>query len=85
MNGGRRMTVDGNDGAAPVACRVSETIAIFPITPSSTMAELCDEWANRRQPNLWGAIPEVVEMQSEGGAAGSGTSCPVRCSGRSST
>src|SRR5215471_8282814 len=66
----RRMTVDGNEAAASVAYRASETIAIFPITPSSPMAELCDEWANRRQPNLWGAVPDVAEMQSEGGAAG---------------
>jgi pyruvate-ferredoxin/flavodoxin oxidoreductase len=66
----RRMTVDGNEAAASVAYRASETIAIYPITPSSPMAELCDEWSAKRKPNLWGAIPEVAEMQSEGGAAG---------------
>ena len=66
----RRITVDGNEAAASVAYRASETIAIYPITPSSPMAELCDEWASRRTPNLWGAIPEMAEMQSEGGAAG---------------
>src|SRR5215471_13588445 len=66
----RRMTVDGNEAAASVAYRASEAIAIFPITPSSPMAELCDEWASRQRANLWGAIPEVAEMQSEGGAAG---------------
>src|SRR5215813_13176578 len=70
MTNGRRITVDGNEAAASVAYRASETIAIFPITPSSPMAELCDEWANGKRPNLWGAIPEVAEMQSEGGAAG---------------
>jgi pyruvate-ferredoxin/flavodoxin oxidoreductase len=64
------MTVDGNEAAASVAYRVSETIAIYPITPSSPMAELCDEWAAQHRPNLWGGIPEVAEMQSEGGAAG---------------
>ena len=63
----RRITVDGNEAAASVAYRASETIAIYPITPSSPMAELCDEWASRKKPNLWGAIPEVAEMQSEGG------------------
>jgi pyruvate-ferredoxin/flavodoxin oxidoreductase len=66
----RQITVDGNEAAASVAYRASEAIAIYPITPSSPMAEVCDEWANRRKPNLWGAIPEIAEMQSEGGAAG---------------
>src|SRR6186713_1255349 len=66
----RRITVDGNEAAASVAYRASETIAMYPITPSSPMAELCDEWANRRQTNLWGVIPAMAEMQSEGGAAG---------------
>ena len=66
----RRSTIDGNEAAASVAYRLSEAIAIFPITPSSPMAELCDEWANRGQTNLWGVIPEMAEMQSEGGAAG---------------
>jgi pyruvate-ferredoxin/flavodoxin oxidoreductase len=66
----RRITVDGNEAAASVAYRVSETIAIYPITPSSPMAELCDEWASRRTPNLWAQVPEIAEMQSEGGAAG---------------
>jgi pyruvate-ferredoxin/flavodoxin oxidoreductase len=64
------MTIDGNEAAASVAYRLSEAIAIFPITPSSPMAELCDEWANRGKKNLWGVIPEMAEMQSEGGAAG---------------
>src|SRR5450830_178610 len=66
----RTMTVDGNEAAASVAHRVSEVIAIFPITPSSTMGELSDEWSNQGQRNLWGNIPDVVEMQSEAGAAG---------------
>src|SRR5262245_17778384 len=70
MTNGRRMTVDGNEAAASVAYRASEAIAIYPITPSSPMAEVCDEWASRRKPNLWGAVPELAEMQSEGGAAG---------------
>src|SRR4029453_8950823 len=66
----RCITVDGNEAAASVAYRVSEAIAIYPITPSSPMAELCDEWSSRGQTNLWGVIPELAEMQSEGGAAG---------------
>src|SRR3954464_4309679 len=66
----RRITVDGNEATASVAYRVSETIAMYPITPSSTMAELCDEWASRGMKNLWGDIPEMAEMQSEAGAAG---------------
>jgi pyruvate-ferredoxin/flavodoxin oxidoreductase len=66
----RRMTVDGNEAAASVAYRASETIAIYPITPSSPMAEVCDEWTTKQRTNLWGAIPEMAEMQSEGGAAG---------------
>ena len=65
-----RITIDGNEAAASVAFRVSEVIAIYPITPSSPMAEVCDEWASRGKTNLWGVIPEIAEMQSEGGAAG---------------
>ena len=67
MGSRRRITVDGNEAAASVAYRASETIAIYPITPSSPMAEVCDEWSSRKKPNLWGAIPELAEMQSEGG------------------
>jgi pyruvate-ferredoxin/flavodoxin oxidoreductase len=70
MAPGNRVTVDGNEAAASVAYRVSEAIAIYPITPSSNMAELCDEWASKGKPNLWGVVPEIAEMQSEGGAAG---------------
>ena len=62
--------MDGNEAAASVAHRCSEVIAIYPITPSSTMGELTDEWAAKGKPNLWGQVPTVIEMQSEGGAAG---------------
>ena len=62
--------VDGNEAVASVAYRASEVIAIYPITPSSTMGELSDEWAAQKIPNLWGAVPDIIEMQSEGGAAG---------------
>ncbi len=65
-----QVTMDGNEAAAYVAYRASEVIAIYPITPSSAMGELSDEWAARGIPNLWGSVPQVVEMQSEGGAAG---------------
>jgi pyruvate-ferredoxin/flavodoxin oxidoreductase len=61
---------DGNEAAASVAYRLSETIAIYPITPSSPMAELSDEWASEGKRNLWNAVPMVEQMQSEGGAAG---------------
>ena len=64
------ISVDGNEAAASVAFRLSEVIAIYPITPSSPMAELCDEWASRGKTNLWGCKPEIAEMQSEAGAAG---------------
>ncbi len=63
-------TIDGNEAAAYVAYRVNEVCAIYPITPSSTMAELADEWATKGIKNIWGNIPDVIEMQSEGGAAG---------------
>jgi pyruvate-ferredoxin/flavodoxin oxidoreductase len=64
------ITIDGNEAAASVAFRVSEVIAIYPITPSSNMGELSDEWAAQGKPNIWGSVPKVVELQSEGGAAG---------------
>jgi len=63
-------TVDGNEAAASVAYRLNEVCCIFPITPSSPMAELADEWASRHRRTVWGGVPTVVEMQSEGGAAG---------------
>ncbi|KAF0095559.1 MAG: putative pyruvate-flavodoxin oxidoreductase [Puniceicoccaceae bacterium 5H] len=65
-----RAILDGNEAAASVAYRLSETIAIYPITPSTPMAESCDEWSAQRRSNVFGSIPSVVEMQSEGGAAG---------------
>ncbi|MGZ5212740.1 MAG: pyruvate:ferredoxin (flavodoxin) oxidoreductase [Actinomycetota bacterium] len=64
------VTVDGSEAVARVAHRLSEVIAIYPITPSSTMGELADAWSALGRTNLWGAVPTVVEMQSEGGAAG---------------
>jgi len=63
-------TLDGNEAVARVAYRLSEVVAIYPITPSSPMGEWADAWASSEQPNIWGTVPSVVEMQSEGGAAG---------------
>ena len=63
-------TLDGNEATARVAHMLSEVIAIYPITPSSSMGELSDEWSAQTRPNLWGTVPAVIEMQSEGGAAG---------------
>jgi len=63
-------TIDGNEAASYVAYRVNEVCAIYPITPSSTMAELADEWSAKGIKNIWGSVPDVIEMQSEGGAAG---------------
>ena len=65
-----QMTVDGNEAAARIAHKLSEVIAIYPITPSSPMGEFADAWTVAGRTNLWGAVPEVIEMQSEGGAAG---------------
>ncbi len=65
-----RATIDGNEAAASVAYRLNEVCCIYPITPSSPMAELADEWSSQGRPNVWGTVPAVVEMQSEGGAAG---------------
>jgi pyruvate-ferredoxin/flavodoxin oxidoreductase len=67
---GRRWITDGNEAAASVAHRTSEVIAIYPITPSSPMGELADSWSSQARSNIWGSVPGVVEMQSEGGAAG---------------
>jgi pyruvate-ferredoxin/flavodoxin oxidoreductase len=64
------MVIDGNEAAASVAYRASEVIAIYPITPSTAMGELSDEWSAGGSPNIFGVTPRVVEMQSEGGAAG---------------
>ncbi|MGZ3819653.1 MAG: pyruvate:ferredoxin (flavodoxin) oxidoreductase [Mucilaginibacter sp.] len=63
-------TLDGNEAVAYIAYRVNEVCAIYPITPASTMAEFADEWSAGGKMNIWGNIPEVIEMQSEGGAAG---------------
>ena len=63
-------TIDGNEAAARVAYKLNEVIALYPITPSTPMGEWADEWASAGKPNLWGTVPQVVEMQSEGGAAG---------------
>ncbi|MCO6413629.1 MAG: pyruvate:ferredoxin (flavodoxin) oxidoreductase [Thiogranum sp.] len=63
-------TIDGNEAAASVAFRTNEVCAIYPITPSSTMGELADQWAAEGKTNIWGMVPQVVEMQSEGGVAG---------------
>lgn len=63
-------TLDGNEAAANIAFKLSEVIAIYPITPSTPMGELADAWSAAGRPNLWGTVPQVVEMQSEGGAAG---------------
>src|SRR5208283_2749963 len=60
----------GCEAAAYVAYRLNEAMAIYPITPSSPIAEWCDQWASEGKPNLWGTIPAIVEMQSEGGAVG---------------
>ena len=64
------VTLDGNEAAVFVAYRVNEVCAIYPITPSSAMAEFADEWSAKDIKNIWGNTPEVIEMQSEGGAAG---------------
>jgi pyruvate-ferredoxin/flavodoxin oxidoreductase len=63
-------TIDGNEAVARVAYRLNEVIAIYPITPSSAMGEWTDQWASEGKTNIWGTVPSVVEMQSEGGAAG---------------
>jgi pyruvate-ferredoxin/flavodoxin oxidoreductase len=62
--------IDGNEAVARVAYALNEVIAIYPITPASSMGEWADEWASQHRPNLWGTVPSVIEMQSEGGAAG---------------
>src|SRR3954463_4944247 len=64
------VTCDANEAVASIAYRLNELIAIYPITPSSTMAEVCDEWAALAKQNLWGEVPRIVQMQSEAGVAG---------------
>ncbi|PIX97656.1 MAG: pyruvate:ferredoxin (flavodoxin) oxidoreductase [Hydrogenophilales bacterium CG_4_10_14_3_um_filter_63_21] len=70
MTSSQTPTIDGNEAAARIAYLCNEVIAIYPITPASSMGEWADEWASRGQPNLWGATPKIIEMQSEAGAAG---------------
>jgi pyruvate-ferredoxin/flavodoxin oxidoreductase len=70
MNSSHFTTCDANDAVASIAYRLNELIAVYPITPSSTMGETCDEWAAAGRLNLWGQVPRIVEMQSEGGVAG---------------
>jgi len=64
------LTIDGNEAVARMAYLGNEVVAIYPITPASSMGEWADEWASQGRPNLWGAVPTIIEMQSEGGAAG---------------
>jgi len=66
----RWVCLDGNEAVSRVAYALSEVISIYPITPASSMAEHCDDWAAAGRPNLWGKVPDVIEMQSEAGAAG---------------
>ncbi|BDG03778.1 pyruvate:ferredoxin (flavodoxin) oxidoreductase [Anaeromyxobacter oryzae] len=66
----RMVTMDGNEAVASVAHRTNEVIAIYPITPSSNMGEWADEWSAKGRKNIWGTVPSVAEMQSEGGASG---------------
>ena len=63
-------TLDGNEAAASIAYRTNEICAVYPITPSSTMGELADQWAAEGKTNIWGTVPQIIEMQSEGGVAG---------------
>ncbi len=70
MNTHQEVTVDGNEAVAYVAYRINEVCAIYPITPSSAMAEWADQWASEGKTNIWDNIPLIAEMQSEGGAAG---------------
>ena len=71
-----KATLDGNEAVARVAYRLNEVIAIYPITPSSAMGEWADQWAAEGVRNIWGTTPTVIEMQSEGGAAGA---CTAPC------
>ena len=72
-----KVTVDGNEAAAYVAHKTNEVIAIYPITPSSPMGEFSDQWSSDGQPNIWGSVPHVMEMQSEGGAVASPARSPA--------
>ncbi|MGE5314390.1 MAG: pyruvate:ferredoxin (flavodoxin) oxidoreductase [Acidobacteriota bacterium] len=66
----KMVTIDGNEAAAYVAHKTNEVIAIYPITPSSNMGEWCDQWSSEGRKNIWGTVPSVAELQSEGGASG---------------
>src|SRR5438067_400317 len=70
MSKQRFATLDANEAVARVAYGLNEVVAIYPITPASSMGEWADQWASEGKPNVWGTVPSVVEMQSEGGAAG---------------
>src|SRR5580698_8811649 len=70
MSQQKTVILDGNEACASVAYRMAQVITIYPITPSSTMAEWADQWKEEGRKNIWGSIPVVAEMQSEGGAAG---------------
>ena len=70
MSGRQIVTIDGNEAAAYIAHKTNEVIAIYPITPSSNMGEWADQWSAEKKTNIWGTVPHVMEMQSEGGAAG---------------
>src|SRR4029450_7812911 len=76
MTGDGGVCVDGNEAAARVAHRLSEVIAIYPITPASTMGELADTWSAAGRPNLWGQVPEAGELQNEAGAVPKGAPAP---------
>jgi len=66
----RTITIDGNEAAARIAHLCSEVVAIYPITPASPTGEQADAWSAEGKKNLWGTVPRIIEMQSEGGAAG---------------
>lgn len=66
----RLVTMDGNEAVASIAYRCNDVIGIYPITPSSPMSETCEVWESQEKTNCWGVIPKIMEMQSEGGAAG---------------
>ncbi|WP_456448002.1 pyruvate:ferredoxin (flavodoxin) oxidoreductase [Thiolapillus sp.] len=66
----KKITLDGNQAAAHIAHKTNEVIAIYPITPASPMGEFSDEWSAQGKKNIWGGVPEIIEMQSEGGASG---------------
>ncbi|HMQ52536.1 MAG TPA: pyruvate:ferredoxin (flavodoxin) oxidoreductase [Anaerolineae bacterium] len=66
----KQVTIDGNEAAAFIAHKTNEVVVIYPITPSSPMGEFTDQWSAQGQPNIWGSVPLVVEMQAESGAAG---------------